>query len=463
MKLDPSFTSEPPMISIAELHPVLRDLFDDSARLLARDTGFCRRQRKLTGPIFAQSLVFTLLHDPHAALDDFADTASDLLGAPVSPQAFDQRFTPAAADFCQQLLLDAFNRSFTPLRPALLPLLRRFNGVFLRDGTLISLPAELAALLPGRGGRHAPHGQAAALKVVLEAEVSSGELTDVSLLPGLDNEKTAEVAGKPLPEKALLLEDMGFLSGQRLQTYVDQGVYVLTHIPAWTAVFDLKGQRLDLVQLLRRHPGASLEQQVQLFHGTHLELRLLAVRVPEQEAEQRRQRVRKEAQQRGRPVSQRKLDLCEWNILVTNVPKELLGAQEACVVRRVRWQIELVFKVFKSEGGVEQRRSARPARVLSELFAKLLGMVVQHWVLLAAGYQMLRHSARRASRRVRARALKLLQGVQRLAVLGQEVARLARVLHRRCRIVRRKAEPSTLDRLSAYDPEAEQIQVRPAA
>ena len=42
--------------------------------------------------------------------------------------------------------------------------------------------------------------------------------------------------------------------------------------------------------------------------------------------------------------------------------------------------------------------------VQCELYAKLLGMVVQQWALLAAGYRMLRHSARRASRRVRPRA-----------------------------------------------------------
>src|SRR5207247_8306616 len=139
---------------------------------------------------------------------------------------------------------------------------------------------------------------------------------------------------------------------------------------------------------------------VRILHGSKLEVRLLAVRLPEQEAEQRRQRVRREARQRGRAVSQRKLDLCGWNILVTNAPAALLGLLEACVVRRVRWQIELVFKVFKSEGRIDQTRSQCPGRVLCELFAKLLGMVVQQWALLAAGYRVVRHRTRRASRAV---------------------------------------------------------------
>jgi hypothetical protein len=445
------------MLSRAELQPALHDLFHDTAERLARESGFCQRARKLTGPVFAQALVFSRLENPDSTLDDFAEFASDELDTPVSPQAFDQRFTPRAADFLRDLFLEAFNCSFNSLRPALLPVLRRFRGVFLRDATLVGLPPAWALAFPGRGGRHVPHGQAAALKLVFEAEVTTGELTEVSVLAGLDNERTAEVAGKPPPEGALLLEDLGFFSGDRLQDYIGQKVYVLTRVPAWTAFFDDRGRRLDLVKELRRAKGDWLDRPVRIRHGSQVAVRLVAVRVPEKEAEQRRQRVRREAKQRGRPVSQKKLDLCAGNLLVTNAPAELLGVSEAGAVRRVRWQVELVFKVFKSEGPIDQTRRQRPDRVLGELFAKLLALVVQQWALLAAGYQMLRHSARRAARRVRRRARELLRGVGQVDALARAVAGLARVLRRHCRLRRRQATPSTLDRLLAHDYEFRQI------
>jgi hypothetical protein len=445
------------MLSIAELHPVIHDLFNADADHLARLTGFCQRARKLTGPAFAQALTFSLLEKPAATLEDFADLAEDVLGIDITAQAFDKRFTPAAAEFFHELLLQAFNRSFNSLRPTLLPVLRRFTAVFLRDATLATLPPSLAAFFPGRGGRQAPHGQAAAVKLVFETEVTAGELTELSILAGLDNEKTAAVAGKPLPAGALLLEDMGFFCGKRLQSYADQGVYFLTRIPAWTAVFADQG-RLDLVRLLRKTTADRLERAVRILHGCQLPVRLLAVRLPAAEASQRRQRVLQEAKQRGRPVSQKKLDLCDWNILVTNAPAELLDVTAACVVRRVRWQIELVFKVFKSEGGIDQTRSACPCRVQCELYAKLLGMVVQQWALLSAGYSMLRHSAYRAARRVRRLARRLLEGLDRVEVLVQAVIRLAWALHRRCRVVKRKGELSTLDRLTELDPTYDQTE-----
>jgi Transposase DDE domain len=165
--------------------------------------------------------------------------------------------------------------------------------------------------------------------------------------------------------------------------------------------------------------------------------------------------VRQEAQQRGRPVSQKKLDLCAWSIVVTNAPATLLGVAQAWVVRRVRWQKELVFKLFKSEGPIDETRSRCPWRVLCELYAKLLGLVVQQWVLLAAGYETLKPSAWRAARRVRQRALRWLAGLEHPPTLEREVERLARVLHRHGRVARRKKTPSTRDRLLALDPDFE--------
>jgi hypothetical protein len=444
-------------LSLAELQPVLHDLFFDTADSLARHTGFTQRARKLSGSVFARTLVFSLLQKPDSTLDDFADFALIHLDVDATPQAFDQRFTAAAAAFFRELFFEAFNRSFNTARAALLPVLRRFNGVFVRDATLVRLPACLAGLFPGRKGR-GKAAAGAAVKLVVQMEVTTGQLTEASELAGRDNEKTAEAANGPLPEGALLLEDMGFFSGDRLLMYIEQGVYVLTRIPAWTAVFDEDGERIDLVKWLRRAKGWRLRRRVRILHGKKVTLRLLAVRVPDAVAQERRERVLREAKERGRRVSQKKLELCEWNILLTNAPEQLLDADEACAVRRVRWQVELLFKVFKSEGGIEKTRSQCRWRVLSELYAKLLAMVVQQWLLLCAGYVMLKHSARRASRRVRRLAGALVRALESVRELGRELAGLAVLLHRRCGVERRHRHPSTLDRLADLDLEWRQLE-----
>src|SRR4051812_28782098 len=98
-------------LSVAELHPVLHDLFNDTADELARSAGFCERKRKLSGSAFAKAAVFCLLEKAAPSLQDFADFASENLGVDASHNAFDQRFgSAAAADFLASLFATAFSR-----------------------------------------------------------------------------------------------------------------------------------------------------------------------------------------------------------------------------------------------------------------------------------------------------------------------------------------------------------------
>src|SRR5438045_50142 len=113
-----------------------------------------------------------------------------------------------------------------------------------------------------------------------------------------------------------------------------------------------------------------------------LPARLLAVRVPQAVADERRRVLRAEARKRGQAVSATRLALADWTILVTNAPAALLTLAEALVVLRARWQIEQLFDLWKTHGHLERTRSGKPWRVLCEVYAKLLAVLLQHWVLL---------------------------------------------------------------------------------
>jgi hypothetical protein len=445
------------LINVSELHAVLNDLFGDTARRLARDTEFCLRQRKLSGPAFAKTLVFCLMQQAAPSLDDYKDFASQHLLVHVTYKAFEERFSERSADFLAALLGEALGHCFTA-RKVVLPLLRRFNGVYLRDASTVGLPGCLAGLFPGRKGKDG--SASAALKLVLEMELTTGQFTELEVMPALDNDKTSAVAAKPLPRGSLLLEDMGFLCGDRLQEYATQGVYFLTRVPYWTAVFVKKRsgkgfERLDVLRWLRRARGSCLSRRVYVFNDQKLALRLLAVRVPEEVARQRREQVRKDAKSRGRRLSQRKLDLCEWNVLLSNAPEALISAGEGWELRRVRWQVELVFKVFKSVGGLEETQARSRERVLSELYAKLLALLVQRWVQLAAGYVVLVHSAIRTARKVKKSAGSLVAALHSQRRLAQQLEALGHQFAD-CIIQNRHQRLCTFDRLAAHDAEFRQ-------
>ena len=84
--------------------------------------------------------------------------------------------------------------------------------------------------------------------------------------------------------------------------------------------------------------------------------RLIALRVPQEVADRRRQKAYVKAQKHGRVPSREYLEWQDWTIFVTNCEPELL-TWEAVVVLYRGWQIELMFKLWKSRNRLATLRS----------------------------------------------------------------------------------------------------------
>jgi len=180
-----------------------------------------------------------------------------------------------------------------------------------------------------------------------------------------------------------------------------------------------------------------------------LPARLLARRVPPAVAAARRRRLRAEAKRRGDAVSQERLALADWLLFVTNVPADRLSLAEALVVARARWQIELLFKLWKSHGQVDASRSAQPWRVLCELYATLIALVIQHWTLLLGCWAFPNRSLTKAAQAVRSHALALLLALPSRRRLRAALATLRTCIAAGCRLNPRRTHPNTYQLLLA--------------
>jgi hypothetical protein len=433
-------------IILTDLAPALQRLFTLDADAAQR-TGFCRRRRQLDGPRFAQTLVFGWLHRPQATLDELADAAAHAR-AEVSPSAFSQRFTPQAAALLEDLLHQALHHAFAG-QPLLAPLLQRFQGVYVWDSTVLTLPAALATVWPGCGSGR-PGGQAA-LKALVCLELSTGALTDLSLHAGRASDAGLLPARRPLPPGALRLADLGFFDLQVFQDYSEQGVFWISRLPTKVAVYDRQGQRIALADWLSRSSGTIVDSPVQVGATQRLSCRLVAWRVPKYVARKRQERLRKEARRKGRRVSAERLALCAWMVFITNTSAEQLSWRALWVLARCRWQIELLFKLWKSVGGVEESRGRQPWRVLCEVYAKLLGMVVQQWLLLSSGIAYLEQNTSASVRCIRGAALSFLSCLTEAVLLLEVLTRLRQRLGTARRRQKRRRRLAAWQRLQ--DPE----------
>src|SRR5947199_9025073 len=94
-------------------------------------------------------------------------------------------------------------------------------------------------------------------------------------------------------------------------------------LPVGTGLYTRKGHRLLLAGILPQQEGATVELGVLVGQKARVPTRLILQRVPEEVAEQRRQRLCAEAQDHGREPSEEILYLAGWIIVGTNVPPGL--------------------------------------------------------------------------------------------------------------------------------------------
>lgn len=428
------------MTTVPQLSQSLQTLFTRTADTLARQTGFVQRRSKLSGALFAQALVFGWLANAQASLENLAQAAA-AVGVAISAQGLDQRLGEAAAAFLEALL-GAAVQTMVAAEGVAIPLLQRFSAVVLLDSASLVLPDFLAPWWPGCGGSTAEHTQAA-LKIGLRYDLCRGHLVGPLLFDGRTHESTTPIQSAPLPPRALRLADLGFFDLEVLAQLGARDSYWLSRAHRTTAIYDDAGRRWEMLALLAAQGTAHVDLPISLGVEQRLPARLLAVRVPQEVADQRRRRRRAAARDRGRTPSAASLAWCAWTIFLTNVPPELLSLREALVLAKARWQVELLFKLWKSHGQIDESRSRKPWRVLTEVVAKLLAMLVQHWLVLTGCWAYPDRSLVKAAQTVRQHALHLASTLACPPLLEHAIGVIHRCLAVGCRLNRRKTKPNT--------------------
>ncbi len=433
------------MISVTQLENQMREVLEEGAERLAKETGFIQRERAFSGAEFVQLLVFGWLQEPEASLDDLTQVAQER-EVTISAPGLSQRFTEQAAAFLQAVLT-ALVQVVLPTEPVDIPLLKRFSAVIVEDSSTVALPDDLKDTWQGCGGNQS-HTQAA-VKLHVRWDLLNGTLWGPRLTAGRVSDQQSPFKQEALPEESLYIADEGYLSLSWLKAQAEAKRFFLVRPKNNTAFFDRKGQRLHLENLLPRRVGQSVQLPVLVGTRVRLLARLLIVRVPPEVAEQRREHLRETARKHGKTPTEQQLFLANWTIVITNVSAKRLSVPEALVLLGARWQIELLFKLWKSQGKIDEWRSKNPWRILCELYAKLMAMVIQHWMVLLGTWHDAHRSLVKAAAVVRRSALAFLEVLMQRRSLTSLVDKLTHAMQSGCRLNTRATHPNTSQLLLA--------------
>ena len=333
------------------------------------------------------------------------------------------------------------------VEPVEIALLKQFSAVILEDSSSITLPPTLAQVWRGCGG--SPGASEAALKVFVRWDVLRGELQGPGLEQGRRNDKRGPLAVEDLPDGCLYVADLGFFGVERLSTIAHGGPdqpavkrYFVSRYQAKTVLQTRSGHRIALAGILPQQVGQVEEVGALLGQAGRLPVRVIMLRVPKDVADERRARIRESAQAQGRIPDEEVLFLADWTIVLTNVPRRRLCSEQVLVILRLRWQIERLFRLWKEHGFIDQWRSKKPWRILSEVYAKLAAMVIQQWLIQLGCWQDPHRSLFKAAQVVRREANRLMVALYK-GGLEEELRDILRCMRSGCRLNTRKQAPNT--------------------
>lgn len=302
----------------------------------------------------------------------------------ISRVGLHYRFTAEASAFLFTCLGFVLKQKFSGLGCLDTGLLRPFRRVLIIDSSSWDVDEKLRGLLAGSGGS----ASAANCKLQTVYDYKCGELQFLDVTAGTvpDNRYTDRLPSL-LGKGDLILFDLGYFKLTTLAAIADKGAYFLTRLLVGTGLTDPTTKSpVDLEKTLSGLDSGACEMEVLLGSGKcpGETCRLIALRVSPQVADERRRRLHREAQKKGRAASKQHLRMCGWTLFTTNVPKHWLPLEMVRALYTVRWQIELVFKQFKSVLRIHRSDTGKENRLRCELYGKLIGAVIIHRIHASA-------------------------------------------------------------------------------
>ena len=242
----------------------------------------------------------------------------------------------------------------------------------LEERTPCRLHHKLADAFQGSGGS----ASSATVKIDVIYELLHHRLHDLVVTDGRAADQGHAAAIVPhLRAGDLVIRDLGYFSLEALSQIATQQAWFLSRLSNTVAVYlsaAASEPALALVDHVQRHAAQDAVVELAGYLGPpRLPCRVLAYRLPEEVVEQRRRSAYETARKKGRTPTQAYLHWLQFGWYITNVHPEIWVAAVVATVYRIRWQIELLFKQWKSLLHIHVLTGTRPERIQCLLYGRL--------------------------------------------------------------------------------------------
>jgi hypothetical protein len=342
---------------------------------LARSSGFLQRQSKLKPAEFIDTLLFSGHDHSRLSLQDQCNDLSQQHRRSLSKVGLHKRFNERAVDFLKsvlatQMALKLDNGQSANWQP--------FSRVLIADSTKFTLPERFKEEYPGFKN----FGIASIMNIQYAFDLKHGAWETLELTRATQNDQTySKKTLNNITKDELHIRDLGFVTMSYLKKVVSEKAFFLNRLhPQWKPVQCATGKPVDWTALYRKmqhNSDAPFETTVMIGTGEDAFCcRLIAVPVPEKVWTERIRIAQQRAKSQHTTLSDEYRARCKFSIFITNTAVEALGSAAIIKLYRLRWQIELIFKTWKSLLDINKTKPVKKERLECQLIAKFI------WILL---------------------------------------------------------------------------------
>ena len=237
---------------------------------------------------------------------------------------------------------------------------KKFKRILISDSTQFELPPQFQNFYRGSGGG----ASLSSIKVQYSYDLLSSSIVSLFNQHGVETDYSSDITH--LEKNDLTIEDLGFFSIDRFKRIKASGAFFLSRLRFGRIIFKNDGHNDEIFDLLveekKMKPGEIRQYQICIDRKEKLPVRLIIEKVPDEIAGQKRRKLKTDKQNKRKNISQRRLRFCNLNAYITNASEEDLPMKSVRSYYSLRWQIEIMFKAWKSVYKIDQVKSMKRQR-----------------------------------------------------------------------------------------------------
>ncbi len=246
-----------------------------------------------------------------------------------------------------------------------------FSEVVLEDSSQLSLNEHLTSNFEGSGGG----ASQSSIKLNFIYDIKNFIVLGIKKTSGIvsDNANCLEIL-KYIKPTMLIIRDLGFFSLGALKKIQMADAYYLSRLSQGVNVYLKQDDKepLNIPEFLereRKKGNKSVDVVVYLGKTKEIKTRLIAESVPQSVVKKRTARYKKEYR---KEPSEFYVAWSGFSIFITNIPEDIFSGKLIVCLYKIRWQIELVFKNFKSNLEIDVLKGTNKHRIDCLIYGRLI-------------------------------------------------------------------------------------------